>query len=984
MNRRLAFGGRIDRARPLAITFDGRSLSGFAGDTLAAALLANDVFLVGRSFKYHRRRGIYGAGVEEPNALVTLGDGGRREPNMPATIVELREGLVAESQNRWPSLGFDLQSVNSLAAPLLPAGFYYKTFMGPTRGAWKLYERWIRRAAGLGRAGEAADPDRYETRHAFCDIAVVGAGPAGLAAALGAARAGARVALIEQDFLPGGQLLATARGEAEDAWLAEVTAEIGALPNLRVLTRTTAFGLYDGGMLGLVERRDHEAPRPAEGLARQSLVLLRCRAVVFATGAIERPLLFPNNDRPGIMLASAARIYLHRFALKLGDRVVVATDDDGAYAAAIDLAKAGATVRLADLRPTAPALLAKAAAAAGVEPRAGATLLDVRGGSRVRSVEIAWSEGRRERLACDLLCVSGGWSPVVHLTTHLGRRPQYCPEIAAFVAPDLPSGQFAAGALTGSFDTPAAIAEGSRAGVAAAGYCGFTPSTKAIPVFAGTAPVSARAAVPISSPERGKAFVDLQNDVTVADIRLAHREGYGRPEHLKRYTTLGMGTDQGKTSNPSALALLAALDRVPLRAVGTTTFRPPYTPVAIGALAGRSTGRHFRPTRHTPLHGWHVANGAEMIEVGLWLRPWFYRSNGADVDAAYAREMQAVRAAAGLIDISTLGKIDVQGPDALAFLERVYANNLAGLAVDRARYAVMLRDDGIVFDDGTVTRLGEHRFFLTTSTAKAGEVISWLEFLLDTAWPDLDLHLTSVTEEWAAMSLAGPRSRSILAACFPDLDLSSAALPHMGVLQAEADGVALQILRLSYSGELAFEIYAAAAHGQAIWERLMAAGAPQGLRPYGVEALGALRVEKGHVAGPEIDGRTTLADLGLERLASRKKPYVGAVLAQRPALVEPERPRLVGLECLEAGKRLRSGAILFAAGDTPSGHGRGRVTSVTWSPTAGRYIGLGFYEGGLAQSGRDVVAHSPIQGESVRARIVSPVFLDPAGERLHG
>jgi sarcosine oxidase subunit alpha len=482
----------------------------------------------------------------------------------------------------------------------------------------------------------------------------------------------------------------------------------------------------------------------------------------------------------------------------------------------------------------------------------------------------------------------------------------------------------------------------------------------------------------------GKVFIDLQNDVTAADVRLAHREGYVSVEHLKRYTTLGMGTDQGKTSNLPALELMAELTGASPEKVGTTTFRPPYTPVAIGALAGRSVGRHFRPTRRTPMHGWHLAHGAEMVEVGLWMRPWFYRGNGADVDEAYVREMRAVRETAGLVDISTLGKIEVQGADALAFLDRVYANSLASLPIGRARYGVMLRDDGIVFDDGTVTRLGERRFFVTTSTAKAADVMSWLEFLLDAAWRDLDVHVTSVSDDWAAMSLAGPASRRILAEGFPALDLTDAALPHLGLLEGADRGFPLRILRLSYSGELAFEIYAAAPHGLAVWERLVGIGAAHGLRPYGVEALGALRIEKGHAAGPEIDGRTTLRDLGLERLASRKKTHVGAVLAERPAFSEPQRRRLVGLECLDPGGRLRSGAVLFDRGDAIAGHGRGRITSTTWSPALGRSIGLGFWQGDRSEEGREIVAVHTLKNETVRARIVSPIFLDPAGERLRG
>ena len=445
-----------------------------------------------------------------------------------------------------------------------------------------------------------------------------------------------------------------------------------------------------------------------------------------------------------------------------------------------------------------------------------------------------------------------------------------------------------------------------------------------------------------------------------------------------------MGTDQGKTSNLNALAQMAHLRASSPGDVGTTTFRPPYTPVAIGALAGRSVGRHFRPIRRTPMHHWHIANGAEMIEVGLWLRPWFYRANGATADEAYIREMRAVRDAAGLIDISTLGKIELDGPDVLAFLDRVYVNGWSGLAVGRARYGAMLRDDGIVLDDGTSTRIAEQRVFMTTSTAKAAEVMSWLEFLLDTAWPELRVHATSVTDDWAAMSLAGPLSRRILAAVFADLDLSDTALPHMGCLQSSASGIPMRILRLSYSGELAFEIYVGAPHGGTVWQRLLAAGEAHGLRPYGVEALGALRVEKRHAAGPEIDGRTTLRDLGLERLGSTKKPYVGAVLARRPAFLEAERPRLVGLECLDPSLRLRSGAVLFEPGDAMAGHGRGRVTSVTWSPSLGRYIALGFFEGGLSREGREVVAVHAVKRERAPARIVAPVFLDPGGERLRG
>jgi methylglutamate dehydrogenase subunit C len=964
---RLAKRGRIDRTRPIEFTFDGRRMAGFAGDTLASALLANGVTLVGRSFKYHRPRGVYCAGPEEPNALVTLRDGSRRTPNIPATTIELVDGVVAESQNRWPSLRFDLEALNSLFAPFLAAGFYYKTFMGPTRRSWMVYEPFIRRAAGLGRASATSDPDHYEVRHGFTDVAVIGAGPAGLAAAIAAADAGAKVTLIEQDFVEGGSLLATA-DPPELAELAAMTERLTRLANLTVMLRTTAFGLYDGGTLGLVERRNGEP-----GQVREALVMLRVRSIVFATGAIERPLVFPGNDRPGVMLASAARTYLNRFGVLCGRRIVVATDNDSAYRAAGDLAEAGADVTIVDRRR------APAPADAGIRVRTG-TVRKVLGRHRVKAITLVGSGGT-ETIAADLVCASGGWSPTVHLTSHLGVRPRYRADIAGFVPGPLGPGRFAVGAVNGTYDLADAIAEGTRAGALAASEGGAIPlSPVAEPVEQSHAQESS--ATPQTT--SGKAFVDFQNDVTLDDVHLARSEGYGSAEHLKRYTTLGMGTDQGKTSSVNALSLIAGLADLPVAQIGTTTFRPPYTPVTIGTLAGRAVGQHFRPIRRTPMHDWHLENGAEMIEVGLWQRPWFYRAAGATVAEAYVAEMRCVREAAGICDISTLGKIDLQGPDAVELLNRIYVNAWSKLEVGRARYGVMLRDDGIVLDDGTTARLGEHRFFMTTSTAKAAEVMSWIEFLLQTAWTDLRVQATSVTDDWAAMSIAGPNSRRVLAAALPEFDLTPDALPHTGVRSGERDGRPLRIARLSYSGELAYEVYVAASAGAATWQHILDVGRPFGLRPYGVEALGALRVEKGHVAGPEIDGRTTLDDLGLGCMAKRARSFVGSVLCQRPAFCDTGRPRLVGLECLEPQSRLRSGAVLFDRGEPAAGHGRGRITSVTWSPTLGRYIALGFYGGEDDTDGREVVAVHPIRNETVRARIVSPVFLDPEGKRLHG
>ena len=985
-SHRLGGGGRIDRARPLAFTLEGRRLQGFGGDTLASALLAQGVSLLGRSFKYHRPRGLLAAGVEEPNGLLTLGEGGRRTPNVPATTVELHEGIVARRQNGWPSVDVDLMAaLTACATPFLGAGFYYKTFMGPRRGSWMLYEPYIRRAAGLGQGTHAPDPDRYETRHAFTDVLVIGGGPAGLAAARAAAQAGARVLLIEQDFALGGSLLNARTDSPLEPWRVALESELRAMPNISIGLRTTALGVYDGDTLALLERHDHARPDASRGSAREVIVTLRTRAVVYASGATERPLVFADNDRPGVMLGSAVRAYLNRYAVAAGRRAVLATNNDSVYATALDLAAAGVPVAVLDERASPEAGMREAARKAGVDVRAGVRVARALGGRALEAVEFdALEGGRTERLAADLLGMSGGWSPVVHLTSHTGRKPTYHAALDSFVPGGYAPGHFGAGALTGSLTLSAALAEGREAGQAAAAHAAASRTAGPAPVApVADEPVGFEASPPRPLKRRGKAFVDFQNDVTTDDIALAHEEGYVSVEHLKRYTTLGMGTDQGKTSNVNAALWMAALRGVELPAAGTTTYRPPYTPVSIGALAGRHTGARFRPTRRSPLHDWHVANGAVMLEAGLWLRPWYYRWAGDSAASAYVEEMRLVRGGVGVSDVSTLGKIDVQGPDAAEFLNRVYVNGFAKLPIGKARYGVMLNDDATVLDDGTTARFGETRYFMTTTTAQAGEVMSWLEFLLQTAWTDLRVQVVSVTDRWAGMSVAGPRARAALELAFPDLDVSNAALPHMGVREVEVDGVPLRLLRLSFSGELAYELYVPADRGVALWERLLDRAAPLGLKPYGLEALASLRIEKGHVAGLELDHRNTLDDLGLGKMAASTKPYVGRELRERADLRAAERWSLVGLECLEPGARLRGGAILFARGEAVTGHGRGYISSVTWSTVLDKYIALGLYQGGLKHAGEEIVCAYPLKGETVRARIVQPVFVDAAGERLH-
>ena len=981
---RLATGGRVDRTKALSFSLDGRVMSGLEGDTLASALLANGVRLIGRSFKYHRPRGFLSAGAEEPNGLFTLGEEGRTEPNVPGTTTELLNGLTARRQNCWPSAKFDLMAINSWVAPLLGAGFYYKTFMGPTRRSWMFYEKFIRRAAGLGRAVHQRDPDRYETRHSFTDVLVIGGGPAGLACALAAGRAGARVLLVEQDWLLGGSLLWERAESSAGAWLRDIERELESLANVEILRRTTAFGVYDAGTVALVERRDHLRPDPERGESRQIVSTVRARTTVFATGAAERPLVFSNNDRPGVMLASAVRIYLNRFAVVLGKEALVATNNDSAYATAFDLAQQGISVTIADQRVHIHPRLQEQAKGLRIELRADTAIVDVLGGRTVRGAVLggARNASRLTRRHCDLLCMSGGWSPVVHLTSHGGIKPRYAPEIAAFVPGAYADGHYGAGALTGSVTLAEAVKQGVQAGQSAADRVGCEILALALPAPDTESALSAGGAFSAPQGRIHKAFVDLQNDVTVKDISVAHQEGYRSVEHLKRYTTLGMGTDQGKTSNINALAIEARLRGIEIPAAGTTTFRPPYTPVSFGALAGRSVRKHFRPTRRSPLHDWHAAHGAEFTEAGPWLRAWWYRWAGSTVEQAYIEEMRQVRTAVGLSDASTLGKIEIQGPDAAELLNRIYANDFANLPIGKARYGVMLADDGTVFDDGSTARLEETHYFMTTTTAHAAEVLSWMEFLLQTAWTHLKVHVTSVTDVWAAMAVAGPKARAALELALPGNDLSDARLPYMGCIEISFAGVSLRLIRLSFSGELAYEIYVPADHVVALWEHVLSSAAPLGIKPIGLEAVASLRIEKGHVAGLELDHRNTLKDLGLGRMASRSKPYVGRELSQRPMLAAAERWSLVGIECLEPGKRLRGGSILFDTGDKIEGHGRGYITSVTWSTARENFIALGLYQGGLKHMGEEIICVYPLREERVKARIVSPVFLDPKGERL--
>ena len=978
---RLPTGGQIDRARKISFRFDGQYYKGHPGDTLASALLANGVRLMGRSFKYHRPRGVLTAGSEEPNALVELRTGGRQEPNTRATTIELFDGLQAKSQNAWPSLKFDALAINDRFSNFLTAGFYYKTFMWPAAFWEKLYEPIIRRAAGLGSITTKADPDLYDKGFLHCDLLIIGAGPSGLAAALTAGRAGARVILADEDFRMGGRLNAETfqLGDVAGAqWAAQAVAELAGLPNVRLLPRTTIFGAFDHGIYGAVERVSDHLPSPDTGKPRQILWRIYAQRALLCAGAIERPIAFANNDRPGIMTASALRTYVNRWAASPAETVAVFTNNDDGHRTAADLLAAG--VKLAaviDTRTDAPSL-------PGVEVLAGAQVTDSAGRLGLKSVTVRLANGQSRRLNVGALGVSGGWNPNVSLTCHQRGRPVWDDAITGFVpGAELPQGMRVVGAATGQFSTHAALHTGAEGAVQALADLGLSATPADLPQ-AEDAPINITPFWHVGGTKR--AWLDFQNDVTIKDVKLAHQENFRSVEHLKRYTTLGMATDQGKTSNMGGLAVMAELTGASIQATGTTIFRPPYTPVAMGAIAGRSTGRDFKPTRLTPSHSWATEQGAVFVEAGMWLRAqWFPRAGEKDWRESVDREVLATRASVGVCDVTTLGKIDVQGRDAAAFLNRIYCNGFAKLAVGRVRYGLMLREDGIAMDDGTAARLAEDHFVVTTTTANAVPVYRHMEFARQCLWPDMDVQLISTTEAWAQYAIAGPNARKLLQKIAdPGFDLSNDAFPFMACGEITVcGGLRARLFRISFSGELAYEIAVPTRYGDALIRRLMQEGAEFDVTPYGTEALGVMRIEKGHAAGNELNGTTTARELGMGRMVSDKKDSIGTVLSRREGLNDPDGLRLVGFRPKNPRARVLAGAHLLELGaDMTAANDLGYVTSACYSPNLQSYIAIGFLKSGETRMGDVLRAASPLTGDDTEVEIVSAHFIDPEGERL--
>ncbi|MGB5557345.1 MAG: sarcosine oxidase subunit alpha family protein [Paracoccaceae bacterium] len=1002
MSTRLATGGRLlNRTRAIDFTFNGKHLRGFEGDTLASALLANGQTLVGRSFKYHRPRGIVASGAEEPNALVNLGEGGRFEPNQRATTTELFQGLTATSQNHWPSLEFDVGVLNNYAARLLPAGFYYKTFMAP-RAAWKhVFEPIIRRSAGLGRAPKDRDADRYEHFHTHVDVLIVGGGIAGLQAARAAGASGARVLVVEQTAHWGGRAAADGAvidGMPAGEWIEKSVQELDRMKNVHLRLRCMGAGVYDHGYALAYERvADHT---PENGQPRHRLWRIRARQIVTATGAIERSLSFAGNDIPGVMLASAIRDYIANFGVSPGDRTVVVTNNDDAYRTAIALKEAGLEVPvILDARPEATGALPNRARELGIRIEPGKGIAKVKGGKKVISISICAQAGEGaplEEIACDAVAMSGGWSPVVHLWSHCGGKLTWDDANAHF-RPDLdraPTNQSGegfvktAGTASGALLTEACLTDADTAGRAAAKAAGFNPKRSTAPKAAAEdeQPMTPVWVMPQGAgiAKRMKMWLDYQNDVKVSDVQLAAREGFESVEHAKRYTTLGMATDQGKLSNINGLAVLAQSLNAEIPQVGTTTFRPPYTPISMGSIGGEARGELFQPVRQTPIHDWHSANGEYSEPVGQWRRPYCYQRAGESVEQAVHREVRNTRQALGLLDASTLGKIIVKGPDAGKFLDMMYTNMMSNLAVGKCRYGLMCTENGFLTDDGVVARLDDDTWLCHTTTGGADRIHAHMEDWLQCEWWDWKVYTANVTEQFAQVAVVGPNARKLLEK-LGGMDVSKEALPFMQWADGRIGGFDVRVFRISFSGELSYEIAVPAGHGRAFWDALVAAGEEFGLMPYGTECLHILRAEKGFIMiGDETDGTVIPQDLGLDWAISKKKAdYLGKRAQERSHMADPSRWKLVGLETLD-GSVIPDGAYAVGEGTNANGQKNtvGRVTSTYYSPTLDRGIAMGLVEHGPDRMG-EVIDFPTINGTGtvIKARIVDPVFFDKAGEK---
>ena len=987
--------GYINRDKKISFKFNGKKYFGYKGDTLASALLANGVHLVGRSFKYHRPRGFVGAGVDEPNAKVQLYyKGADTEPNANATEVELIEGLIARSQNCWPSVSFDFGAINNLLNKFFPAGFYYKTFMWPKSFWYKIYEPIIRKAAGLGIAPLKPDPDKYEHKYEYCDVLVAGSGPSGLSSALSAAKNGARVILAEDKVRFGGSLLTdevTIGNKKGKEWADEIISQLKSMPNVIVKNRSQVFGYYDHNMMVMCERTKDHIENPSEFTPRQKLWYIRAKEVIISTGSIERPLTFGNNDRPGIILASAAREYMKVYGVLVGKKPIIFTNNDSAYDTAIDFKKNGIDPIIIDTREDSQSSVANEAKSLNISIKFSHGVVNTKGYLRLNSATIGKFNSDKsgyeklENISCDCICVSGNWTPTVHLSSQSGNKLKFNETLDAFIPNQSKQNENTIGSAKGSFTLKESLEDGFKKGfelsnkITGKNEKSITPTSNE----KNYGQHDKFWCMPLPKNKHYKRFVDFQNDVAVSDIELAVREGFKSIEHVKRYTTLGMATDQGKTSNLNGLQLVSDIEKKIIPEVGHTTFRPPYTPITIGAIVGREVGKHYRPTRKSPIHEWHEKNNAVFVDAGLWLRPRYYKKGNENLLEASTREARNVRKNVGVCDVTSLGKIDIKGADSAEFLNRVYTNAWMKLPIGKGRYGVMLREDGIVFDDGTTTRISENHFHMTTTTAQAANVLSHLEYYLQVVWPELDVNVVSTTEQWAGAALAGPNSRKLLGKLFKNIDVSNEGIQFMGYKESDLFGVPARIFRISFSGELAYEINVESDYGIFMWKKIIELGKEMNIEPYGTEALSTLRIEMGHVAGSEIDGRVISSDLSLEGMLSKKKDFIGKRSLFREAFVNPNREKIVGVIPIDKKTMIPEGSHLVNDGNATLPNPKlGHVSASCWSVEYNNPFSLAILQDGKNKIGKKLYAVSPLKNKNIPVEIISSHYVDPKGERV--
>jgi len=993
-NFRLDKIGLINRNKKISFKFNGKKYFGYEGDTLASALIANGVHLIGRSFKYHRPRGFFGAGVDEPYAVVQLYRNNETEPNVRATEQELFEGLEAKSVNCWPSVNFDIGAINNFLNKFLPAGFYYKTFMWPKSFWYKIYEPFIRKAAGFGVASTKHDNERYEHKYEYCDLLITGSGPSGLASAYAAAKNGARVILAEDKSRFGGSLLTnevSIGNQNGKDWADNIITELKGMPNVIVKNRSQVFGYYDHNMLVMSERISDHLPKSKKYSPKQRLWYIRAKEVIISSGSIERPIVFGNNDTPGVVLASAAKEYLKVYGVLVGKKPLIFTNNDSAYEIAIEFKKNGIWPIVLDTRSSPDSEIINEAKNMGIEIKFSYVVVAAKGYKKVKFAEVARISqdkkdlGKLETINCDCICVSGFWTPTIHLTSQSGNKTKFNEEIDAFVPGQSKQNETTVGSANGIFSLEKTLKTSFEVGHEISKKITNKDNKVLVPQ------VSEKKftqhdkfwCVPLPKGKSYKRFLDFQNDVAVTDVELALREGYRSIEHVKRYTTLGMATDQGKTSNLNGLQLVSNIENKIIPSVGHTTFRPPFTPVSIGAIVGREIGKHSKPTRKSPLHSWHEKHNAVFVDAGIWLRPRYYKQDSEDLFEASKREAENVRKNVGVCDVTTLGKIDIKGSDAAEFLNRVYTNAWLKLPVGKARYGVMLREDGMVMDDGTTTRISENHYHMTTTTAQAANVLSHLEYYLQLVWPELNVNVVSTTEQWAGAAIAGPKSRNLLQKLFPDENVSNEGLPFMGYVESNLFGIPARIFRISFSGELAYEVNVESNNGNFMWEKIIEIGKEFAIQPYGTEALSTLRIEMGHVAGSELDGRTIPYDNGLDGLVSKKKDFIGKRSLDRKAFISKERQRVVGVVPLDKKTSIPEGSHLVIDANAKLPNPKlGHISASCWSVEYNNPFSLAILKDGKNMIGRKLFALSPLKNKSIPVEIVSSHYVDPKGERV--